>query len=857
LSKRKKRKNNRRVSKIVAKKLSPQQLKLQAQQALSNTHYKTAIQCLKTLLKKEAQSESIVTLLQQAYTGRAKELAEKGMLKEAIGIWDVGLQYGLDPVDLDYLEWIISSRQYHRLGKIYPLLETKDKHDLQPRLAAICLSGDLSVLEILAEDDPVRSGYQVANKLLEAWCAGEDEAQLQKHMKVISFRSPYRDLRQVIQAWLIMEKSPQQAVGAVQRITKASPFYPLAQQILLVQLDIADFVRQLSSLTLVSRNCALNIRGWTDTQSIKILKKLEQQGRQPSLKTLSNTLLSLCKQLTGDRLSSTVKYWLHSTAKKAWMLSKKESYCKLNFNQLGMAVGTLTTLEKYHYEYLSIINNNKSLPYISRGIESYLKELELTPNTEIKKADRLLMSAILNRYLVDRWEECEGKLTDKSFFFLQQSLKDDPSDDQSWAKLLEYYLQQKELKSARDALKDALDHHPDNIKLLDLAVRIAIAGNAFVKAANYAKRILQVDPINSSAQQHLQHAHLSHARKQFKHKKWHLVHKELDQARKWKGTVLTETLIEVLQAFQIQAEKGVREATSAFQALTEIGHLDKVAIDFIIRHQGIQINYAYGTSLKSAKLRGIWRKPNKEKILVLIDIVQQLMKVDPASITEPLNSLSAPLKKAAKLPFTAAEGERVCEFLMQVEENALLKRYSLRLGKKHKNHPVFDYYFFVNDNYLNYKELNRLENAWEIAKDLGDEATSSRIVGLLQKHSTPFANSFFEKEDDWDWVNQPNSEEMDAMMSAIVALEDGSDIDEKEKGKIIANILPILPIKEIFDMADKFAGKRLAKLIQKELGDSGLRTFCQRCLRGEEPDDVAMDMMVNSDKNSPFMGGLF
>ncbi len=861
LSKRKKHKSRR------TNKLSPQQLKLQAQQALSSHHYKIAIQHLKVLLKNTEASDETLALLRQAYTGRAEELAEAGMITEAVSIWDVATQYGLDPVDSRYLDWIVRSQQYYRLNKIYQQLDAKDQRSLQPQLAAACLSGDLSILKALAEDDPVKSDYLAANDLLQAWCSGENEAQLHQQMKAISFRSPYRDLRQIIQAWLILEKTSQQAGKAIQRIANTSPFYPLAQQLLLASLDAPEFMVQHSSLSLASRNCALDIRGWNDKQTAIILKKLQQLGEKPTVKMLSNTLLALSKQLTEDKLTSATKYWLNHTTKKVWVISKKDSHHALNYNNLTASVGALTTLEERYYQCLFVIVNEMPPAYVSRKIESYLEELKSTANNKIEKANQLLISALLNRYLVDEWKIYEEhKLTDKSLSFLDQLLLDDPSDDKSWLELLEYQLQQKKLKPARDALKDALAHHPENIKILDLAVRIAIKGNAFVKAAGYAKRILAVDPINSSAQLHLQYAHLSHASKQFKQKKWHLVHKELDQAQQWKGTELTKTLIEVLQAYQIQAEKGVQAAASAFQTLSKTSTLDKVAVDFIIRHQGLHINHAHATALKNAKLTTLWNKPDKDKVFALIDIVQQLMKNSPKSISKPLDSLSKPLKKAAKLPFSTTEGERVCEFLIQVGEDALLNEYSLKLRQKHKNHPVFNYYLFVNHKYLDYKALGQLEEAWEIAKEQNDDATSSRLAGLLHKLSNPFASPFsgsdlfFDKDEDdeWDMSDEmPAPEEMELVMAAMVAMEMvGDDADEREKAKIMADLLPIMPQKELFDLAENLLGEENAQLILDKLEVKGLRTFCQRCLKGEEPEDVMKDMGIASTKPS-FLNSLF
>lgn len=847
LSKRNKRKNKK-------SELTPEQLKLQANQALSNAHYKLAIQHLKALLKKEGESESLFDLLQQAYTGRAEELADMGMTTEAIAIWDVATQYGLDPVDPRYLDWILSSHQYFRLTKIYQQLRIEDKRHLQPQLAAICLSGDLSVLKALPEDDPVCSGYEVANALLQAWCSGESEAQLHQRMKAIAFRSPYRDLRQIIQTWLLLEKSPNSTDTGkgLEKIAKTSPFYPLAEQLRLAQLETSDLLVQLSSLSANSRNCAVEIRSWSDKQTLNLLKKLEKLDTDPKIKILSNTLLGLSRQFANEQFPPAVKYWLYSITKKVWAISEKNAFSKLNFTKLSRAVGDLTILEENYYGCLSSISNQEPPNYLVKKIKRYLDELKVTTNKEVEKKDRLLISALMCRYLVDQLKNANSqKLSAQALEFLKQLVDDDPSDHESWEELLEYHLQQKKLKLAREILNKALKYHPNNIKILDLAVRIAIAGNTFVKATNYAKRILAVDPINSSAQQYLQQAHLSHARKQIKQKKWHLVDKELKEVARWKGTVLSNLLLEVLKAYQIQAEKGGEVATEAFQSLAKKRSVDKVALDFVIRHQAIQINQNDKIPLRNAKLVTLWNTPSKQHVLSLIDIIQQLRKINPNSINKVLKNLFKPLKKAAKLSFSEKEGEQICEFWMQTKEDDLLHEYSDQLRRQHDDKPLFIYYYFVNSNLYHSGAFELVETAWEEAKDDGDEALSARLVGLLQKCPSPFSNPFGgggnpffdDEEDDWGW-GESDPDDLKTMMDAMEAVSMIDEDDVQGHGNIMADLISMIPLKEVIKLAGEMFGKDIPQIMLSQYGEEKLRSFCSRCLKGEDPEDVIIDMGI-------------
>ncbi len=836
LSKRNKRKN-KRSRKASSSRLSSEQLESQIRQALSNAHYKLAIQSLKALIKKVEKSDSILKLLQQAYTGRAEELAETGMLKEAVAIWDVGTQYGLNPVDQRYLGWIVDSKQYSRIAKIYEQISLEDKHNLQPKLAANCLSGDLSILKLLPADDPLHSSYEVANRLLQAWCSDADEEQLAPLMKAISFRSPYRELRQIVQASLLFEKSPEQAEIALQRIARTSPFYPLAEQLYLAQLDTPAFLMKFSSLPTKNKKYALEVRQWSDKQTLNILKKLEALKGNPNKKTLSNTLLLLSKQLKNTQLSPAIKNWLDNKTKKVWAISEGDHFANLNFKKLSNVVGELTTLEKNYYQCLATLSNPKSLRDLANKIEKYQEALKTSSDQKIEKSDRRLISALMSRYLLEQWKEYNNnKLTKISLRVLEKLLTDDPSDYKSWLELLEYHLQKKNIKAARDALNQAIKHHPHNIQILDLAVRIAIASNAFVKAANYAKRIIDIDPINRNAQQYLQQAHLSHARKQIKQKKWHLAEKELLKTKKWKGTALTKLLIEVLKAYLLQAEKGVKTAAKNFQELAKKTGANEVELDFIIRHQGIQTKQSYKTSLRNAKLTNLWNKPNKEKLWALMNIVQQLREINADGIKPVLKTLFTPLKKATKLPFSEQEGEQLCEFWVQNKEEGLLHEYSHQLRRQYGDKPIFIYYSFVNFEGFSPVVFDLLEQAWSEAKQQKDEALTARLAGLLEKlsrpYSDPFGDIFF---DDIDAIEEEIEE-----ISML-------DCDDEEKGiNIIINLLPRLPIKEVFSFATQLMGKKTAQLILDKYGEKQLRNACIRGLKGDNPQDIMNDLAMNT-----------
>lgn len=69
--------------------------------------------------------------------------------------------------------------------------------DLREQLAAQALAGRTEVIAGLSPEDPVVLDHPIAVDALQAYCRGDDIA-LESHLKRLPFRSPYRDLRQIL-----------------------------------------------------------------------------------------------------------------------------------------------------------------------------------------------------------------------------------------------------------------------------------------------------------------------------------------------------------------------------------------------------------------------------------------------------------------------------------------------------------------------------------------------------------------------------------------------------------------------------------------------------------------------------------
>jgi predicted TPR repeat methyltransferase len=479
---------------------------------------------------------------------------------------------------------------------------------------------------------------------------------------------------------------------------------------------------------------------------------------------------------------------------------------------------------------------------------------------DIALTDRHLAAAQINIYLASLWQKEEEGLSARSLELLRQSLQYDPSETKTWLTLAEYYLLKGPLSEARGILKEALTHHPDDTSLLELGVRIAVAGEAFKKAAGYAKRILEFDPINTRVRLHLQNAHISHARKQIKQKKYHLARKELDEAQLWKGAPVNATIIQILHTYLThqdgqagEIEQGQQENANLItlpQLLVNSG-LHPAALDFLLRHESLLAGLRELALHKIFPVEDPWKKADKQGIMALLGIAGQLAKLSPETLAAPLRSLRGLLRKAARLPFTIAEGEQLCEFWVQINEDALLLEYARCLQKSWPKKPVFTYYYYYyyqGDFFEQENAIPSLENALKMAESQGDEGLSHRIAVLLDRLCRPTS-----KWDD-DFFDEFDDEFDDDEDTEFEGIGEEKMLEEMRE---MADMVQTAPYKLVFQILCGLMDKKTANSLQQQLGQKGVRDLCQALLRGDDPDTIIAEMEGNPAKKKPVQGRLF
>ena len=286
-------KKPRKVSAAAPK--SPEQsaptLLAAAQEHAAASRWREATAAYKNLLKIEDHPHWRLELA-AAYAGRARELASKGMPKEALTLWENRALVAPElPLDPDYFALLL------RLGQVKAVLDlharTGARLDaatltvLRSHLAALHLAGEPAVAAGLPADDPIRGHGPAAAAALDAYCRGDDEA-LREALAAIPFRSPYRDLAQVLKALQRAPAAPGEATALLARVADDSGFAPLRRACALALGPPETLAAHLASAGEHTRRFALTLAGWGDERQAlwEETRKVTGPGPQALLRLL-------------------------------------------------------------------------------------------------------------------------------------------------------------------------------------------------------------------------------------------------------------------------------------------------------------------------------------------------------------------------------------------------------------------------------------------------------------------------------------------------------------------------------------------------------------------------------------------
>lgn len=819
-------------------KMTLQQREERVKTAMQHGHDKEAIVHLKQMLKQERRPEWEAWAL-EAHQRHTHRLLQSGECRESVSLFESGHQLcGLSLDCTDYIQCLLQLKQTTKAAERYVVAQSSlpktDLFKLQVELGAMVLAGDRQILKLLPVDDPVVIDFDKALALLENWCANNDVG-LKQDLKALSFRSPYRDLRALLSAGLPDNGSAGVDHALLTRITAESPYKQLATLLHTASLDNQQVLSSLAGLNNEEKRFLIQLKGWSKDEG-KLVEKLAQLPHEPDY-------ASVFKIADFYKASNTES--MRNIAKMAAIHGAAHYNRAVNLSRFEKRFGHLNKSEKVHAEARSMLFAYKHSLLDDNGYElgdyMQLERAWIDYIDVVCKADEVddipFRSALANRYLTHLWVKTGSPLNEASVGNLERSLHVDPQDKTTHLMLIEYYLEINKPKKARAAVNHALEVYPEDTSILLAAIKVAVAGNTFKKAAGYAKQILSVDPINVEARRLLHSAHLSHARKQASVGKWQLVRKELQAAICWTDDPFAQASCLILEAC---CEQQAKQSKTAVERLNEASNLagHEINTSFIIQYEANNMGYDATELYSQAGINWpLAPLKHKDDLFSLTDLLEAFLNednVDEIALT--LNQFVLPLNQAAKLVQTAEEFEQLCELWHRTQQDNLLTTYAEEADSQFEHRPIFTYFRMVNKAWLEPDDFQVVEEALEDAKEQGNQGLAMRFLSLLTELAPRALGGVNFPRDISDLAGDDFDDDPFGNETALYSEEE------------IINLIRTAGLDEVLDNLELMGDLPRDEMekVRTMIGDKALRELLVRTMQGKHIEDL-QDLLPGSD----------
>lgn len=477
-------------------------LEQQALSQLNSGHYKEATELYKKLWQQEeSDDKKWQQQIAYCYLQRTLSFAKRGMVKEALVLWDNYIQFAEPPYEAydHYICWIIQMKNQDNLESALESLSAEQLDEQYPELAVLLGILVLTEHPELQQQLPQGSFFitqlNIVRIALRAYQDNTPE-KLSDALKTIPFRSAFKDFRSLLNA----VKNYPLSIQGLDKISDTSPYSLVASLLFSCTLNGAKLVHELTKFSHEQRRLIAQIKGF-DKKQEKLIEYLVHNN---------------------DRLSDKVKFNSVIQFKSLCTPKLAQYFCQTTL--VSYSAGQRDF--KKHFIAVSKFEKNRINALISeRNGEGYDAEHYWRLCIDELKAegsDSNLKIALILRHIAKRESDPEERIQ-----LLIESLDYD-EDIISYLGILKGLSQYAEdIKDYKLWLKKTLENFPQNIEALTQAINVAIRNKAYKKASQYASKILKVDPLNTFAKDILFTSYLAHARRLINTKKYHLVEQEI------------------------------------------------------------------------------------------------------------------------------------------------------------------------------------------------------------------------------------------------------------------------------------------------------------------------------------------
>jgi len=694
--------------------------------------YKEAIELYKTLLKQSDNSEWRQALA-ECYLQRAWSFADKGMVKEALVLWENYAQNAAPPYQGHdcYIAWLLQTNDMAKAKKALSQLSAQQVDEQYPELAALLglliISGKSELQTLLPKDSVFIAHLGLVQQALSAYRSNKPEA-IEPALKQLPFRSAFRDFRTLMKAALLLPESPQQTQALLAKIPPASPYYRSAVILLSLTHRGAALVNDMMQLTRPQIQVAETALKLSKKQA-ELLDVLTKQKDNCSDKLKFNLAIQYQTLFDADAAQN---YCL--TALAAYPAGQRD---------FSKHFGAMDSFEQSRLKALSSQRNGDL-----HGANYYWKQCITALKTQGPAANFKI--ALIIRHMA-----AYAGSPDETAQYLIDSLNYDPADRETYLKILQYYdTQTQDAESYKQWLDKAVKQFPRDVDLLSLAIKASTRRKAYKKAVQYADTLLKTDPVNTFAKQVLLSSHLAHARKLIRTKKLHLVEQELRQAESITLGKRYQTLAAVMRGFFVFVAEDKKTGLQLIGNALEKPDDGLFNAHFFLTMEALLLDLAVAPILKALPPLDKDTVLSKQELLQLTRLIQRYMDDDSGNQTR-LHKAMDKHKAVIKRSLSQIQDEPAllafCQCLDSIGHFELM-RYCVKIvwaAQLFWDKPIWMYYKVYSETGGNPDKCSpinrfRLEDNVNLARQQNDQRTVMLIDKFLERYYKSHSPSGFE-----------------------------------------------------------------------------------------------------------------
>jgi tetratricopeptide (TPR) repeat protein len=674
--------------------LSP--LAAKAAEALRLGDFKQAIELFKRLVKQDARAEWRDALA-DAYVGRARILAAKGMFEEAeTALNKAASPDGTLPDPLLHVQCLVKRGQVHKAAELAVKYIGNDKvpASAAPTLAELAAALWLAAPVPLASPaDPKSEAAKwvehaaAAQQSLSAWIEGKPPQEIDQLLGRIPLRSAFKALRLILKSLLT---APDDSTRARRLLDGIPPESAFASFRLAVEAALPGGPAVPAAIPAVPSKAqqvfAAEVKGLPSaaSQAAVQLAKAERGG--------PGALLSFLASQSGT--SQTGPLPADDVRRACLNLLPRAPH---RLRQFESAFGPLSEFDRNRVLALAAEAENDW----ERAEQCWTvtaQSIEAAAGTETGLAAGVIYRHLAR--LAHEHPEIEGEGASEfpEIKYLELSLRADPDHLPGVLQLIGLYRSHGQNGNWHRLADDAVQRFPEEGAVLLQAMDSAIARKAYKKAVGFARKHLALDPINQATRQRMIELHISHARKQIRSKRADLASKELAEAAEWERPGVPSFLLRINQGL-VGLELGQKpEAETRLRRGVElagggVGGWFRASLEHALMNEGEASAALLREELTRAQQAAA---PTKEGIQSIVLAMSGTEARESKKAARGLIlRIRSWLLKGSVLAWSAAEFHPIAEMFERVNAYDLLVEYAKAGSRRDPEDETWDYYRLV------------------------------------------------------------------------------------------------------------------------------------------------------------------